>query len=176
MCLNKDSDKKETVSANHLSGSQLSAQAQYRVNYGYLASDSMLEEDNFKVVDGATTSTQPRTDETINLDVDPLLLLSPPTQTTWDKRDLSTKSLSNPPPKKLLQDYSSPTTLFNLFFDVEVVEYLVKITKLYAHQEKGKHLFNIDQSEMCLFITILLLSGYNVLSRQKFYMGKIAVT
>ena len=86
----------------------------------------MLEEDNSEVVDGATTSAQPCTDETMNLDVNQLLLLSPPTQGTWDKRNLSTKSFSNPPPKKLLQDYSSPTTLFNLFFDDEVVKYLVK--------------------------------------------------
>ena len=79
MCSDKDSDKEETVSANHLSGSQLLAQAKYGVNYGHLVSDSMLEEDNFEVVDEATTSAQPCTDETINLDVDPLLLLSPPT-------------------------------------------------------------------------------------------------
>ena len=43
------------------------------------------------------------------------------------------------------------------------------MTKLYAHQEKGKPSFNINQSEMCLFIAILLLSGYNVLPRQKLY-------
>ena len=104
----------------------------------------MLEEDNSEVVDGATTSAQPCTDETMNLDVDPLLLLSPPTQATWDKKDLSTKSFSNPPPKKFLQGCSSPTTLINLFFDDNVVEYLAKTAKLYAHQEKGKYSFNID--------------------------------
>ena len=111
----------ETVSVNHLSASQLSAQAQYCVIYGHLVSDSMLEEDNSKVVAGATLSAQSCTDETTNLDVHPLLLLSPPIQATWDKRYLSTKSFSNPRPKKLLQNYSSPTTLFNLFDDDEVV-------------------------------------------------------
>ena len=79
MCSDEDSDKEEMFSANQLSGSQLSAQAQYHVNYGYLVSDSMLEEDNSEVVDGATTSAQPCTDETMNLDVNPLLLLSLPT-------------------------------------------------------------------------------------------------
>ena len=102
MCSDEDSDREETVSANHLSGSQLSAQAQYRINYGHIISDSMLEEDNSEVVDGATSSAQPCTDKIMNLDVDSLLLLSPPTQATWDKRDLSTKSFSNPPPKMLL--------------------------------------------------------------------------
>ena len=43
------------------------------------------------------------------------------------------------------------------------------MTKLYAHQERGKHSFNIDQSEMRLFIAILLLSGYNILPRRKLY-------
>ena len=43
------------------------------------------------------------------------------------------------------------------------------MTKFYAHQEKGKYSFNIDQSEMRLFIAILLLSGYNVLPRRKLY-------
>ena len=52
MCSDEDSDREETVSANHISGSLLSAQAQYRVNYGHLVSDSMSEENNFKVVDG----------------------------------------------------------------------------------------------------------------------------
>ena len=69
----------------------------------------------------------------------------------------------------MLRDYSSPTTLFNSFLDNEVVEYFLKMTKLYAHQEKGKHSFNIDQSEMRLFIAALLLSGYNALLRRKLY-------
>ena len=34
MWCNKDSDGEETVSANHISGPQFSAQAQYYVNYG----------------------------------------------------------------------------------------------------------------------------------------------
>ena len=59
MCSDEDSDREDTVFANHLSSTQLSAQAQYRVNYGHLVSDSMLEEDNFKVVNGATRSAQP---------------------------------------------------------------------------------------------------------------------
>ena len=104
----------------------------------------------FLPVDGATTRTHPCTNEIMNVDVNSLLLLLPPTQATWDKKDLSTKFFSNPTAKKLLPDYSSPTTLFNLFFDDEVVEYVVKMANLYAHQEKGKHLFNIDQSEMRL--------------------------
>ena len=78
MCSDEDSDKEETVSANHLSGSQLSAQAHYRVNYGHLVSDSMLEESNFAEIDEATTSSQQLTDENRDLNIDPLLFLPPP--------------------------------------------------------------------------------------------------
>ena len=94
----------------------------------------------------------------------------PTTQAKWDKRGLSTKFFSSPPPKKFLQVCSSFTTLFNLFFDDKVVEYLAKMTKLYSHQEKGKYSFNVNQSEMRLFIAILLLSGCNVLPRRKLYL------
>ena len=117
----------------------------------------MSEEDNSEVAHGTTTSAQPCSDETTNLDVDLLLLLSPPIQATWDKKDLSTKFFLTPPPKKLLQGYSSLTTLFNLFFNDKVVEYLLRMTKLYAHQENGKYSFNNDQSEMRLFIAILFI-------------------
>ena len=43
------------------------------------------------------------------------------------------------------------------------------MTKLYAHQEKEKHSFNKNQSEMRFSIAILLLSGYNVLPRRMLY-------
>ena len=77
ICSNEDSDREETVSANHLSGSQLSAQAGYHVNYGHLVSGSMLEEDHSEIVNGATTSAQPCTDETINLEVYPFQISDP---------------------------------------------------------------------------------------------------
>ena len=104
MCSDEDSDREKTVFANLLSGSQLSAQAQYRVNYEHLVNDSVLEEDTSEVhvVDGTTTSAQPCTDETMNLVVGPLLLLSPPTQATLNKRDLSTKFFQIHHQKKLL--------------------------------------------------------------------------
>ena len=44
MCSNEDSDGAETTFANHHFDPQLSAQAQYHVNYGDAVIDSMLEE------------------------------------------------------------------------------------------------------------------------------------
>ena len=55
------------------------------------------------------------------------------------------------------------------FFDNEVIEHLVNLTKLYAGREKGRHLFNIDQFEMRHFLGILMLSGNNVHLREKMY-------
>ena len=69
----------------------------------------------------------------------------------------------------MLEDYTSPTKIFNQFFDDEVIDYLVDMSKLYAHREKGRHSFNIDRSEMRLFIAVLLVSGYNELPRRKLY-------
>ena len=112
MWSNEDSDGKETVSGNYLSGPQFSAQAQYHVNYGDAVIDSMLEEKDISEDRGVTTCT---TDETMKSDVDLLLALLP--QTTWEKGDLLTKSFSNLPPKTLFKDYTrmSPTAILDLF-------------------------------------------------------------
>ena len=56
--------------------------------------------------------------------VDPFLLVPQQTEATWDKRDLSTGCFSNPLPKKVFQEYLSPTGIFDLFFDDEVVNIL----------------------------------------------------
>ena len=55
------------------------------------------------------------------------------------------------------------------YFDNEVVEYRVCLTKIYSGREKGRHSFNIDQFEMRLFFGILMVSDNNVLAREKMY-------
>lgn len=37
----------------------------------------------------------------------------------------------------------TPISLFELYFDDDVIEYLCQMTELYAHEEKGDHLFSI---------------------------------
>ena len=127
----------------------------------------MLEEKDKSEDHGVTAGTQScMTDEVIKSDVDQLLVLLP--QTTWEKRDLLTKSFLNLSPKTLFKDYVSATAILK-FFDDEVVEYLVNLTKLYAGLEKGGHSFNINQFEMRLFLGILMQSGNNVLPRKTMY-------
>lgn len=54
----------------------------------------------------------------------------------------------------------TPTALFNLIFDDDVMEYIVDQTNLYANQVKNKPLFQTCVSEMKKFFAILLMSGY----------------
>ena len=118
----------------HLSGPQLLAKAHYRVNYGYAAIDSILEEEDDFEDHEVTTSTQPCiTDESTKSDVDPLLVLSQQTQTTREKRNIFTKSFSYLLLKSLFQDDTSPAAKFDILIDDEVVEYLVNMTKPYAY-------------------------------------------
>ena len=84
------------------------------------------------------------------------------------KKDLLTKSFSNPPSKTLFKDYMSPTPILDFLYN-KMVEYLVNLTKLYAEREKEGQLFNIDQFEMRLFLGILMQSDSNVLPRKKMY-------
>lgn len=66
VCSDEDSDIEDTVDANHLSGSQLSAQAQYRAKYGHATIDSMLE-DNFEEGYAITISTQSYAADEVNI-------------------------------------------------------------------------------------------------------------
>ena len=64
-------------------------------------------------------------------------------------------------------DYT-PTTLFEHFFDDEIILQLVKNTNKYAMQ-KGKHSFQTTPSEFRLFLAILFNSGYAPLPRRRLY-------
>ena len=57
----------------------------------------------------------------------------------------------------------TPTSIFNLFLDDDVIQMIVDMTNLYAHRNKG------DSKEIRLFLAILLLSGYNSLLRRSMY-------
>ena len=63
----------------------------------------------------------------------------------------------------------TPTALFNLFFDDDVMECIVDQTNLYANQVKNKPNFLTSVSEMKKFFAILLISGYCKLPRMHMY-------
>lgn len=90
----------------------------------------------------------------------------------WSQSDLpSTVSskyewaVENP---AFLRNEWSPTGMFELFFDEEIIELIVNNTMKYARQ-KGNHTFTTTNNEMRSFLAILLLSGYSSLPRRRMY-------
>ena len=94
---------------------------------------------------------------------------SPPT--VWLKRDLVSKYFSNPPEERTLSSNqcATPYSMFNLFFDDEVVDHIVEMTNLYARRDKNLVNFRTSNSEIRVFLAILLLSGFTPRPRARMY-------
>ena len=87
-----------------------------------------------------------------------------------NKKDIINNKFENVPPSECNQlDQVYPKSLFELFFDDKVVNFMVYMTNFYAQRDKGKHNFTPDLNEMHLFLAMLLLTGYNQLPRKKMY-------
>ena len=169
----EDSDDEEGVSAAHLSGPQLSATSEYRINYGNSVVNS-LEFDASVDEDAVTASTDVSDHDLSNLDSETeentFLLLKPAaTSLSWQKKDLQPTTFTDSPSRSFFENFMSPTAIFDLCFDEEVINYLTEMTNLYAHRDRGKHNFHVEHAEMRLFLAMLLLSGYNVLPRRRMY-------
>ena len=89
--------------------------------------------------------------------------------TNWNECDLTPKVFINPPERRESFSPCTPFGLFNLFFDDEVIDFIVDQTNLYARRDKGFTNFGTDSSEIRLFLAVLLLSGYNRRPRLKMY-------
>jgi hypothetical protein len=92
----------------------------------------------------------------------------------WCKRDLPPASrflqwsVSKP---KFLRKEWSPVSLFQLFFDDDIIEFVCDSTMKYAGQ-KGNHTFSVDRNEMRSFLAILMISGYSTVPRRRMYWQK----
>ena len=166
----EDSDTEEGCSANHLSASQLTAPAAFVINYGADTVNS-LEHDNTDSDDE-----QPEAMDTGDKqnDISPtgnhMLAHCPPAvQYQWVNKDLKETEFSNKPTARHFTEPQTPTALFSAFFNDDVIEYMVRMSNLYAQRDKSKHSFSTDVAEMRLFLAMLLLSGYSVLPRRKMY-------
>ena len=96
---------------------------------------------------------------------------NPPDSTfVWKKADLKTPStaFTNPPTIALYNGPVTPYALFNLFFDDETIQLIVQMTNNYAKKHKGDA-FTTNESEIRLFLAILLVSGYSELPRKHLY-------
>ena len=95
----------------------------------------------------------------------------PPSSFMWRKMDITVPkgTFSNPPGLAEYDGPITPTTIFNLFFDAELIKMIVDMTNLYARRDKGDSKFVTTEFEIRRFIAILLLSGYNCLPRRHMY-------
>ena len=63
----------------------------------------------------------------------------------------------------------TPLKLLELLFDNVLVDMIAGYTKLYSHREKTDISFEITNGKICLFSTMLLLSGCHKLLDHKMY-------
>ena len=59
-----------------------------------------------------------------------------------NKKDINIKFENVPPPQCNQLDQVTPASLFDLFFDDEVVNFMVDMTNLYAERNKGKQFYH----------------------------------
>jgi len=165
----EDSDTEEGCSANRLNSRQLSAPAEFVINYG---SDNInsLEDIDDNDTDDCEQEEQHEGLERMVMENGSLGSCSPPNvEWKWKKQGLPVKGFPDKPTKRTFTEPLTSMALFNAFFDDECLEYVVKMTNLYAQREKGKHSFHTDVCEMRLFLAMLLLTGYVILPRRRLY-------
>ena len=123
---------------------------------------------------GLSSDSEISTDEEEAEDNDYLLKLSPPSNNffkKWSKKGTSftRKTFPDPPIPPEYNGPVTPASIFDLFFDDELIQHIVVNTNLYANRDHGDHLFSTTSEEIRRFIAILLLSGYNRLPRRRMY-------
>lgn len=72
----------------------------------------------------------------------------------------------------IIQQNVVPVGLLEQFFNHDVIAFIVNMSNLYVNRDKGKHKFKMNTSEICLFVSLLLLTVYNSLLEKRF-TGKI---
>ena len=95
---------------------------------------------------------------------------SAPASRVWRKADMKHDDDRRPvltKPSFLAQDLT-PSCLFEYFFDDEIVNLIVDMSRRYAHQ-KLKPNFDITADSLRAFLAVLLLSGYVPLPRRRMY-------
>lgn len=106
-----------------------------------------------------STSTQPRSAGS-----------QPPRK--WIKRDLrQSVEWTVPLPRAVhtLSEASEPIDFFELFFDQELVKYIVRHSVMYAVSKDSNTGFTLSSDEIYCFIGILILSGYAPLPRRRMF-------
>lgn len=76
------------------------------------------------------------------------------TDRKWEKRDIPNCSTMEFERSQYLENDNTPLELFELFFDNEVIDYIVQCSNVYA-VEKGHESFRTTKEEIWLFLSIL---------------------
>lgn len=161
----EDSGDEEFVSINNLSKHQLLAEAELRVTRSSQAESRIVNErvevaqreDPVPSTSSASSETQP-----------PPKKRRAEVTRKWRFVDISEKPEKECSEPDFLEHLENPIQFFELFFDEEVFELLRSETEKNAIQ-KGKHGFRVSTTDIKHFIAILLLSGYNSVSRYRMY-------
>ena len=68
-------------------------------------------------------------------------------------------------------DHNWYQVVWTFFFDGELLDQIVYMTNSYAVEQSAVGWNSTDNSTLCAFIGILILSGYNQLPSYKMYLG-----
>ncbi|XP_048488144.1 piggyBac transposable element-derived protein 3-like [Plutella xylostella] len=182
----EDSGDEEFPSINNLSRNQLLAEAELRITRSSQSESSIVKElveNEVQVEPTPSTSsvTQPPQPICSSMVTQAQPPLPPPPSPTpppkrrrvevarkWKFVDIREKAEKEYREPDFLDNLETPVQFFELFFDEEVIKLLRSETKKNAI-EKGKHAFCVTTTEIKHFIAILLLSGYNSVSRYRMY-------
>lgn len=157
----EESGDEEEYDINHLSGKQLAANAE------------VILENHERISVSQELDSRPRLQENI-VETDPFEITNDiPAYTRcqkfeWIKGDLVGKNNHFPVPNYNIYAEKSIVEMFELFFDNEIVEYLVQQSKLYS-QFKNYADPNISADELKCAIAILIVSGYNKTPGKRYF-------
>ena len=95
----------------------------------------------------------------------------------WETRDINVVEWSNTEKFSKIDNIVTALRLLELLFGDALVDMIVGYTKLYSHREKTNISFEITNEKICLFLSVLLLSGCHKLLVRKMYweMGVTAI-
>ncbi|KAG8261983.1 hypothetical protein J6590_108807 [Homalodisca vitripennis] len=170
----EDSGEEDNVEIDNVPPSQVNAPALLEVvNIPFDEQKSNICENENTEELSKTVSIEQKTHKRKNRD----LLLSTRSTQLSEKKKKSFNWKINSDLETILEDWplmltvpnieKTPLEYFELFFDEDVINMIVTYTNQYA--AKRNRLGDCSESEMKSFLCVLLLSGYNTVSRREMY-------
>ncbi|GBP14950.1 PiggyBac transposable element-derived protein 3 [Eumeta japonica] len=159
--IDEDSGSEDAVEISNLGRRQLLAEAEVRRTVSSL--EGILE--NVEGIDQEEEEEQPTTSEAIEPPAKKAKIM---VTRKWRHTDISAKPEKETTTPEFVLDKDNPLEFFEMFFDDQVLELPRSSTEKNAIA-KGHVNFRLTIEEVKNFIGILLLSGYNSVSRYRMY-------